>query len=420
MLLWLEVGAERLASVSVERNDTVVVVVDHRQHADPVAEPTHGVDERLPPQGAVLVLERRGEADRILDRRRLEHEPAVLVALVVHRVRRDRIDHVRVLRLVEEPVDETHRMKPEVAADQPAARALRQTRSQQELWRVERPRCDDHGPRLHANSSSILVDVLNSSGLAVLDHDALDVRPCAQLEAARRPGIMDVGVERRLAGVRRATLQARATAHAVRVGVRAHGLEVRPERTEALLDRVNALLPVGALTHTEARLDPVVVRVEVGGAERAPARPHDPTRGVPLGVVVVGDAKRDLRVHRCRTADAARTEKRNDSPGATVNRGEADRPPEVVVRLRLPAGEVGRRTVRAALEEQDRAPAIGELACDDAATGARSHDDDVEALAHPTIPRYDQSFLRRVASGVLKSISSQAPVASTPGATKSL
>ncbi len=47
--------------------------------------------------------------------------------------------------------------------------------------------------------------------------------------------------------------------------------------------------------------------------------------------------------------------------------------------------------------------------------------DHVEALGRGhEIPRYDQSLRRRVASGVEKSISSQAPCASTPGATKSL
>ena len=75
--------------------------------------------------------------------------------------------------------------------------------------------------------------------------------------------------------------------------------------------------------------------------------------------------------------------------------------------------------MRAALEQQHVAAALGELARDDAAARARADHDDVEALAHP-MPRYDQSFARRVASGVLKSISSQAPAASAPGATKSL
>ena len=175
------------------------------------------------------------------------------------------------------------------------------------------------------------------------------------------PGVVDVGVERRLAGVRRATLQARAAAHAVRVGIGAHRLEMRAERAKARLDRVHALLPIGALTHAEAGLDPVVVRVEVGGAEGAPAGSDEPARGVPLGVVVVGDAERDLRVHRRRATDAAGTEHRDDPPSAAVDRGKADRPPEVVIRLRLPAGEVCRRAVRAALEEQDRATTVGEF-----------------------------------------------------------
>ena len=102
------------------------------------------------PQRPVLVLERRREADRVLDRRRLDHEPAVLVVLVRHRVRRDRVDHVRVLRLVEQAEDEPHRMEAEVAADEPAARAVRQARAQEELRRVQRPGGDDDGARVDA------------------------------------------------------------------------------------------------------------------------------------------------------------------------------------------------------------------------------------------------------------------------------
>ena len=75
--------------------------------------------------------------------------------------------------------------------------------------------------------------------------------------------------------------------------------------------------------------------------------------------------------------------------------------------------------MRAELEQEHAPAAIRELARDDPATRAGADDHDVEALAHP-IPRYDQSFASRVARGVLKSISAQAPVASTPGATKSL
>jgi len=89
-----------------------------------------------------------------------------------------------------------------------------------------------------------------------------------------------------------------------------------------------------------------------------------------------------------------------------------------VRRLRLPAREVGGAKVRSALEQQHVTTALGELARDDAPTGAGPHDDDVESVLH-AIPRYDQSFARRVAIGELKSISAHAPGPSFPGATKS-
>ena len=72
------------------------------------------------PERPALVAERRREGDRVLDRRRLDHEAAVLVVLEVHAVGGDRIDHVRVLRLVEEAVDEAHRMQAEVPPDRRA------------------------------------------------------------------------------------------------------------------------------------------------------------------------------------------------------------------------------------------------------------------------------------------------------------
>ena len=186
----------------------------------------HRLDERRPPERAVLVLERGREADRILDRRRLDHEAAVLVVLVLHRVRGDRVHHVRVLRLVEQPVDETRRMEAEIAADQPAARAVRQPRPEQQLRRVQRACGDDDRARVDAHERPVAVDVLDAPRLPVLDHDALDARVRAQLEPARRPGVVDVRVERRLARVRGAALQARAAAHAVRVGVGVHRLEL--------------------------------------------------------------------------------------------------------------------------------------------------------------------------------------------------
>ena len=74
--------------------------------------------------------------------------------------------------------------------------------------------------------------------------------------------------------------------------------------------------------------------------------------------------------------------------------------------------------MRARLEQEHVAAALGELAGDDAAARARADDDDVEAVLHAT-PRYDQSFASRVASGELKSISVHAPGPGLPGATKS-
>jgi hypothetical protein len=65
--------------------------------------------------------------------------------------------------------------------------------------------------------------------------------------------------------------------------------------------------------------------------------------------------------------------------------------------------------VRAELEQEDVAAAQGELAGDDASTGARADDDDLERAPHaipsPGMPRYDQSFFTCSASGELKSMS---------------
>ena len=258
------------------------------------------------------------------------------------------------------------------------------------------------------------VDVLDARRLAVLDQHALDARVGAQLELARRPRVVDVGVQRRLAGVRRAALEARAAAHAVRVGVRPNRLERRTELAERRFHRPHALAPVGALADAEPLLDAVVVR------RRGRIELNSQTaRLFPLRVVLCVRAERHLRVDRRRAADAAPAEQRHCAARAAVDQREADRPPEVVLRLRLPAREVGGGLVRPGLEQQHVPAALGELAGDHAAARTRADDDDVEAFVHE-MPRYDQSFASRVASGVLKSISSQAPLASTPGATKSL
>ena len=94
---------------------------------------------------------------------------------------------MRVLRLVEQAEDEAHRMEAEVAADEAAARAVRQPRAQQQLRRVQRPCRDDDRARVDAPQRTVAVDVLDARRLAVLDHDPLDARVRAQLEPARRP-----------------------------------------------------------------------------------------------------------------------------------------------------------------------------------------------------------------------------------------
>ena len=150
---------------------------------------------------------------------------------------------------------------------------------------------------------------------------------------------------------------------------------------------VCTLLRQSLRSRTPSRcLDAVVVRVEVGRAERRAPRADDPARLVPLRVVLRVRAQRDLRVDRRRATDAAPAEQRHRAAGAAVDQREPDRPPEVVRRLRLPAREVGGREVRAELEQEDVPAAVGELARDDPAARAGADDHDVEPLAHP-IPR---------------------------------
>ena len=161
------------------------------------------------------------------------------------------------------------------------------------------------------------------------------------------------------------------------------GSSVRAERAEAGLDGAHALRPVVALADAEPLLDAVVVRVEVGRAERRAARADDAARLVPLRVVLRVRAQRDLRVdrRRCRRRSGPATSA-DRAAGAAVDQREPDRPPEVVRRLRLPAREVGGGPVRAELEQQHAAAALRELARHDAAARAGADDHDVEPLAH--------------------------------------
>ena len=274
-------------------------------------------------------------------------------------------------------------MEAQVAAHEPAAGTVRQPRPHQDLGRIQRSGCDDDSACVHPHERAVPVDVLDASRLTGLDHDALDPRVGAELEPTRSPGIVDVGVERGLARIRRAALQARPTAHAVRVGVGHDRLERRPELAERRLDRVHALTPVAALAHAEPPLDRLVVRIEVGCAERSAPGADDAGRLVPLRVILVRRAQRDLRVDCCRASDATSAEQRYGAPGAAVDQCESHRPPEIVGCLRLPTSEVGGSQVRPELEQEHAAPLVGELAGHHPATRARADDDDVEALASP-------------------------------------
>ena len=167
-----------------------------------------------------------------------------------------------------------------------------------------------------------------------------------------------------------------------------------------------------ALADAEPLLDLRVVRLEIGDGERPRAVRGQPGLGMPLGDVPLVRPQRDLRVDRRRPADTAAGEERDDV--AVRQRPEAERPPERVVRLRLPAVEVDRGQVRAGLEQEHVPAARRELAGDDTAASPRPHDDDVSYASS-----HDQSLRNRRAAGGSKSISAQAPWASRPGSTKS-
>ena len=176
-------------------------------------------------------------------------------------------------------------------------------------------------------------------------------------------------------------------------------LERRAERAEAGLDRPHALRPVGALANAEPRLDAVVVRAEVGRAERRSARRDEPARLVPLREVLGVRAQRDLRVDR--GASRRRSGRRPARPRRRRRRRSgANR----IGHQRSCAALASQRVKSAAvlwgpeLEQEHTAAAVGQLAGDDSTAGARADDHDIEALAHP-IPRYDQSFASRVACG---------------------
>ena len=99
---------------------------------------------------------------------------------------------------------------------------------------------------------------------------------------------------------------------------------------------------------------------------------------------------------------------RNATTSPSGSGAEAERPEEVVVAFASQRVKSAAVQVRAGLEQEDVAAALRELARDDAAARAGADDDDVESVLH-AIPRHDQSLRSRGASGELKSISAHAP-----------
>ena len=111
-------------------------------------------------------------------------------------------------------------------AEMPPDRRALEARAEQQLRRVECAGGDDDRAGANRVALTRAVDDLDAGRLTVLDQHALDGRIRTQLEGPARQRVCDVGVHRRLAGIRRAALDARAAARAVRVGVGVHGLEL--------------------------------------------------------------------------------------------------------------------------------------------------------------------------------------------------
>src|ERR1700733_1123335 len=424
-LLGLEVRQEQLVAVLVDGDRAVVVVVGHVEQPDPAAVLADGIDEGLTPHRAVLVGEAGRETDGVLVGGRLDREPTVLVGGEVVAVAADRSHHVGVLGLVEEAEHEGGRVEPEVAADV----GVGDVRADQDLWRPQRAgRHHDYVGLNFVAFAGGLVRVLDAGRLetAVVggDEDLLHERVRAYGQGARQPVALDVGVHRRLAGVGRAPLQARPALLAVLVDVGADRLERGAHGFKALLRRLDARFEVpigGAVAYPEVALDPVVVRIEVLGRDRVAGGVGEPGGRVPLVELALRGAQGDLGVDRGAAPDALAADHHDRPDGRVAGRErEVERPPVVVGGAALPAGEVGRDVVASRLEQQYVAALLRELAGKHATTGPRADHDDLEVLARahawtPTeapppgaadTPKYDQSFLIRMASGEWKSISS--------------
>ena len=374
-----------------------------------------------PHSGPFLSPRRRCEADRVLDGHRLHDEPAVLVALEVHAMGGDRIDAcARPGARRSGPKTNIAGCRPEVLPDSGSRRRSAggsAACSARRRRRRPRPRRGRGGRRRRPCTRRRRLEPSPPSSTRTRStwHSARS----SSLPA--RPRRRDVRVQRRLAGVRRAALQAGPALHAVLVGVGDDGLEARAHRVEPARDHARVLGPVGRSRIPRTSLDAVVVRVEVAGAEAA--RP--PSLTGPLASCHLsyswGRAQRDLRVDRRAAADAAAGEQRDDA-AARVAGGHRhpDRPPDVVHRVGLPAGEVRGGPVRADLEEHDVAalrcassPATTPPPAPSRSTRRRS-----ARLMRP--PPGTTSPCPCAGQRERKSISSYAPGPGAPGATKSL
>ena len=228
---------------------------------------------------------------------------------------------------------------------------------------------------------------------------------------------LDVGVERRFAGVRWAALEARTAAHAVLVGVRHDRLELGTERPETWHHgRSRTAASRGARGRRggarRARCRPAGPRSPNG----SPSSPSRPAGRVPLLVVLGRRAQRDLGVDRGGAADAVAAEHDQRRLLGHGRLGERGRPPKLMVRARLPAHEVGGRLVRPGFEQQHIGARVRQLAGDDPAARRRSRRRPRRSARLIPSPRDTTSPCRAARRAAARSRSrSQAPGPGAPG-----
>ena len=319
-------------------------------------------------------------------------------------------------------------MEPKIAADPLTAGGViarpGEPRADQDLGGVEGAGGDHYGTCLNRLALPLRVEVLDprrlEAAVALLEEDPLHRRLRPQIELADRGRVVDVGVHRALARVGWAALKAGPALHAVGVRVGLDRPNLRAQLAEAGGDCLHALGPVAPLSDAQIILHPLVVRCEVFHPKRSASLTEQTTRLVPFRELEVVGAKRHFGVERGGAADAAATEHRDPSSSAAVDHRHAKWPPEVLRGLGLPADEVSGGQVRAGLEQHHIPPPLCKLPGYHAPARTRADHNDVDLFAHPGTPMKLQSCLIRSARGKRKSISSQAPGPSAPGATKSL